>query len=370
MSNIQTHAIAEAPETRVEAPGSVGISVRDVRKDFNRFAALDGVSLDVEPGELVALLGPSGSGKTTLLRVIAGLEFPDSGDVRFGGRDALSMSARERRVGFVFQHYALFKHMSVEDNIGFGLDVLPSGKRPPKAEIRERARKLLERVQLSGLEKRFPQQLSGGQRQRVALARALAIDPSVLLLDEPFGALDAKVRKELRRWLRELHDELGLATIFVTHDQEEALELADRVVVLNKGRIEQDGSPQEVYDNPATAFVTRFIGDTLTLAVTVRSGAAEVLGTVFPAAPGTPDGPATAFLRAHDLHIHPAGSVAGPIGKVLGITPSGAALTVRLAVQDAGHLDAAISRQELARLSLKPGDQVTVSPTHAFVFRE
>ena len=370
MSNIQSQTLSEDGAARAEAAGSVGISVRNVAKQFGNFAALGGVSLDVQPGELVALLGPSGSGKTTLLRVIAGLEFPESGDVLFGGRDALSMSARERRVGFVFQHYALFKHMSVEDNVGFGLEVRPGGERPPKAEIRARARALLERVQLGGLEKRFPAQLSGGQRQRVALARALAIDPSVLLLDEPFGALDDKVRKELRRWLRDLHDELGLATIFVTHDQEEALELADRVVVLNKGLIEQDGSPQEVYDHPKTAFVTRFIGDTLTLAVTVQSGAAEVLGTVFPAAPGTPDGAATAFLRPHDLHVHPQGSVAGPAARVLGITPSGAALNVRLSVGGVGSLDAAISRQEFARLALKTGDAVTVSPRHAFIFRE
>ncbi|KZD07422.1 sulfate ABC transporter ATP-binding protein [Oceanibaculum pacificum] len=349
---------------------SVGIEVRNVVKHFDNFAALDGVSLSVAPGELVALLGPSGSGKTTLLRVIAGLEFPDSGDVLFGGRDALSMTARERRVGFVFQQYALFRHMTVAQNVAFGLDVRPRGARPARAEITERVRLLLERVHLQGLEKRYPQQLSGGQRQRVALARALAIDPSVLLLDEPFGALDAKVRKELRRWLRNLHDELGLATLFVTHDQEEALELADRVVVLNKGLIEQDGSPQKVYDSPATAFVAQFIGDTLTLPVQVTDGQAEVLGARFPAAPGTPEGRAVAYIRPHDVSVQPQGTANGVTAEVISITLSGAVLTLRLGIRGLGELDAIVSRQDVQRFDHEKGSIVTVAATQAYIFSD
>ena len=237
------------------------LSIRNVRKDFDAFPALDDVSLDIRSGELIALLGPSGSGKTTLLRLIAGLEAPTSGKVFFGDEDASAKTVQERHVGFVFQHYALFRHMTVLDNIGFGLKVRPGASRPPKAEIRRRAMELLNFVQLPGLENRYPPQLSGGQRQRVALARAMAIEPKVLLLDEPFGALDAQVRRELRAWLRDIHDRTGHTTVFVTHDQEEALELADRVVVMSKGKIEQVGTPDEIYDNPATPFVFGFIGE-------------------------------------------------------------------------------------------------------------
>ncbi len=226
------------------------VRVAGVRKEFARFPALHNVSLDIRSGELIALLGPSGSGKTTLLRLIAGLETPTEGTIFFGDEDASQKSVQERNVGFVFQHYALFRHMTVADNIGFGLKVRPSATRPSSDDIRNRALELLDLVQLQGLEKRYPAQLSGGQRQRVALARAMAIEPKVLLLDEPFGALDALVRKELRRWLREIHDKTGHTTVFVTHDQDEALELADRVVVMSRGRIEQVGTPDEVYDNP------------------------------------------------------------------------------------------------------------------------
>src|SRR5512138_3739348 len=236
------------------------IRIANVRKEFDRYPALHGVSLDIRSGELIALLGPSGSGKTTLLRLIAGLERPTIGAVFFGDEDASHRTVQERNVGFVFQHYALFRHMTVADNIGFGLKVRPGKTRPQKDEIRRRASELLDLVQLSGLENRYPSQLSGGQRQRVALARALAIEPRVLLLDEPFGALDAKVRQELRRWLRRLHDEIHVTSVFVTHDQEEALEVADRVVVMNQGRIEQTGSPDEIFDRPATSFVIRFMG--------------------------------------------------------------------------------------------------------------
>src|SRR5512146_1981665 len=237
------------------------IAIQDVVRTFGATPALHGVSLEIAPGELVALLGPSGSGKTTLLRILAGLDVPTSGRVLFDGDDALRLTVQQRNVGLVFQSYALFRHMTVLDNIGFGLSVRPWKRRPRRREIRKRALELLDLVQLSGLEKRYPSQLSGGQRQRVAFARALAIEPRMLLLDEPFGALDAKVRRDLRRWLREIHDKTGHTTVFVTHDQEEAIELADRVVVMSQGKIEQIGSPDEIYDRPASPFVAGFIGE-------------------------------------------------------------------------------------------------------------
>jgi sulfate/thiosulfate transport system ATP-binding protein len=240
---------------------SVSVSIRNIAKDFGRYPALKDVSLDVEPGELVALLGPSGSGKTTLLRTVAGLEFQDKGEVYFGDVNASDLTLRERRIGFMFQHYALFKHMTVMDNIAFGLRARPRGTRPTDGQIRTRVLEFLSLVQLEGLEARYPAQLSGGQRQRVALARALAIEPRVLLLDEPFGALDAKVRKDLRRWLRELHAKTGHTTLFVTHDQEEAFELADRVAILNQGHIVQVGTPAEIVSNPASEFVRDFVAD-------------------------------------------------------------------------------------------------------------
>src|SRR5215831_7721121 len=239
----------------------MSIEAIGITKRFGRFTALDDVSLEIPSGELVALLGPSGSGKTTLLRIIAGLEFADPGTVRFDGRDISDHSVRERQVGFVFQHYALFRHMTVFENIAFGLRVRPRKFRPSEAKIRAKVQELLKLIQLETLAQRFPSQLSGGQRQRVALARALAVEPSVLLLDEPFGALDAKVRQELRRWLRQLHDEIHITSVFVTHDQEEALELANRVVVMDHGRIEQVGTPDEVYNYPATPFVYNFLGN-------------------------------------------------------------------------------------------------------------
>ncbi len=238
----------------------MSIEVRNLSKAFGRFPALKQTSLEVGTGELVALLGPSGSGKTTLLRLIAGLEYPDSGGILYHGEDVTGKSAYQRRAGFVFQHYALFQHMTVFDNIAFGLRVRTRKERPSKEQIRTRVEKLIENVQLDSLAQRFPSQLSGGQRQRVAFARALAIEPSVLLLDEPFGALDAKVRKELRRWLRRFHDETHLTTLFVTHDQEEAFEVADRIVILSEGTIQQIGSPDDIQDKPANAFVQEFIG--------------------------------------------------------------------------------------------------------------
>jgi sulfate transport system ATP-binding protein len=248
---------------------SVAVSIETIQKRFGGFAALRGVSLDIQPGELVALLGPSGSGKTTLLRLIAGLEQADQGRVLFGDTDIEELSLRERRIGFVFQQYALFKTMTVADNVAFGLKSRPRATRPDKTETARRVGELLDLVHLPGLEKRYPSQLSGGQRQRVALARALAIEPSVLLLDEPFGALDAKVRKELRAWLRDLHGRTGHTTVFVTHDQEEALELADRVAILNDGKLEQVGTPDDVYDHPATPFVCEFLGEANKLPVKV-----------------------------------------------------------------------------------------------------
>ena len=236
------------------------IEVRGISKSFGANAVLRDITLSIAAGELVALLGPSGSGKTSLLRIIAGLERADSGSLLFGGADATHLPVQDRRAGFVFQSYALFRHMKVLDNVGFGLSVRPRQSRPPRREIERRANELLDMVQLSGLGGRYPSQLSGGQRQRVALARALAIEPRVLLLDEPFGALDAKVRKDLRQWLREIHDRTGLTTIFVTHDQDEAMELADRVAILNDGRIEQIGAPREIRQSPASAFVREFLG--------------------------------------------------------------------------------------------------------------
>jgi sulfate transport system ATP-binding protein len=251
----------DAEEEPVVRGEKLAVRIQNVSKSFGDTPALHDVSLDIEGGELVALLGPSGSGKTTLLRVLAGLETPTSGQVWFGETEALSLTVQQRNVGFVFQHYALFRHLRVIDNVGFGLSVRPRAQRPPRAEIKRRAAELLRLVQLEGMERRFPTQLSGGQRQRVALARALAIEPRLLLLDEPFGALDAKVRKDLRTWLRELHDQTGHTTVFVTHDQDEALELADRIVVMRNGRVEQVGRPDDIYDGPASPFVFDFIGD-------------------------------------------------------------------------------------------------------------
>ncbi|TCL68254.1 sulfate/molybdate ABC transporter ATP-binding protein [Rhizobium sp. BK251] len=290
------------------------VRVQNLRKEFDRFPALHDVSLDIRSGELIALLGPSGSGKTTLLRLIAGLESPTDGRIFFGEEDASRKTVQERNIGFVFQHYALFRHMTVLENIAFGLTVRPSSRRPSKADIRARALELLDLVQLTGLEKRYPAQLSGGQRQRVALARAMAVEPNVLLLDEPFGALDAQVRKDLRRWLREIHDRTGHTTVFVTHDQEEALELADRVVVLSKGNIEQVGTPDEIYDFPNSPFVFGFIGQSNCLNVRVENGDVwfedRPLGlSVY----GETEGDAQLYFRPHDIELRDgcSGCIAG-----------------------------------------------------------
>ncbi|MCW5722036.1 MAG: sulfate/molybdate ABC transporter ATP-binding protein [Devosia sp.] len=280
------------------------VSVQNVRKEFDRFPALHDVTLDIRSGELIALLGPSGSGKTTLLRLIAGLEMPTAGQIFFGNEDASDKSVQERNIGFVFQHYALFRHMTILENVSFGLKVRPRALRPAAGEIRRRALELLDLVQLSGLEKRYPNQLSGGQRQRVALARALAIEPRVLLLDEPFGALDAQVRRDLRKWLREIHDRTGHTTVFVTHDQEEALELSDRLCVMSQGRIEQVGTPDDVYDKPESPFVFSFIGESSALPVRVSDGQYWLddrpIGV---AAEKASPAAAQLFFRPHDVEL-------------------------------------------------------------------
>lgn len=301
----------------------MSIDVIHVSKRFAAFTALDNVNLHIPGGELVALLGPSGSGKTTLLRVIAGLDWPDSGEIRFDGQDALSRSVRERNVGFVFQHYALFRHMTVFENVAFGLRVRKGADKLPEAKIRDRVNELLSLVQIDTLAQRLPTQLSGGQRQRVALARALAISPRILLLDEPFGALDAKVRKELRRWLRNLHEELPVTSVLVTHDQEEALELADTVVVMGRGRIEQVGTPAEVYDHPATAFVHDFIGESLSLPARVADGALHFGGTRTPLdTQGAADGPVRLLARPHEVDLADPGT-APVVGRVLAVRSFG-----------------------------------------------
>ncbi len=289
-----------------DTDAAMPLIVDNVCKRFGDHVALDGVSLEARQGEFLALLGPSGSGKTTLLRVLAGLERPDQGAVTFAGEDLLAMDARARRIGMVFQHYALFRHMSVAQNIAFGLEVRPARSRPAPSEIRKRVERLLELVQLQGLGGRYPAQLSGGQRQRVALARALAIEPRMLLLDEPFGALDARVRRDLRAWLRQIHDETGLTTIFVTHDQEEAMDLADRVAILRDGRLEQVDTPDRIYDSPASAFVFSFVGEGVQLPGHVADGVLSAAGWRTPAPAGTAAGEVTVSFRGECADLLPA----------------------------------------------------------------
>lgn len=323
----------------------MSISIHSINKTFGSYKALDDVSLDVPNGSLTALLGPSGSGKTTLLRIVAGLETADDGPgkILFHGENVVGVPAGKRQVGFVFQHYALFRHMTVADNIAFGLSVLPRRQRPARESIREQVRELLSLVKLDGLDQRRPHELSGGQRQRVALARALAIRPKVLLLDEPFGALDAQVRKDLRRWLRHFHDEIGLTTLFVTHDQEEALELADQVVVMRNARIEQVGPPQRIYDHPRTPFVYEFLGNVNKLATA---------------------GGATRYVRPHEIEVKFAAEFdpkTDRIAEVQHLFSAGPVASLSVRTDDGQFLEVEISRKQLEELALSEGDRVALA---------
>jgi sulfate/thiosulfate transport system ATP-binding protein len=344
----------------------MGIEVRNITKRFGNFVALDNVSLEIPSGELVALLGPSGCGKTTLLRIIAGMETPDEGQVLFSGAEATHLHARERQVGFVFQHYALFRHMSVFENVAFGLRVRPRKERPSDGDIRRRVMELLKLVQLDWLAERYPSQLSGGQRQRIALARALAVEPKVLLLDEPFGALDTKVRKELRRWLRRLHDEMHISSVFVTHDQEEALEVADRVVVLDHGKIEQVGSPDEVYANPASPFVYQFLGNVNVFHSRLHGAWAEVARQVANGEAHDSEA-AVAFVRPHDIDIELTAAEGGLAARVEYVHPIGPLVRVELTHQGE-TVEVELTRERAAQLTLGAGQEVWIRPRKVKVF--
>ena len=352
----------------------MSIEIRNVSKQFGDFQALRDVSLDIQSGELIALLGPSGCGKTTLLRIIAGLETADVGTIHFSGEDTTDVHVRERNVGFVFQHYALFRHMTVFDNVAFGLRMKPRAQRPSERQIAEKVHALLDLVQLDWLADRFPAQLSGGQRQRIALARALAVEPRVLLLDEPFGALDAKVRKELRRWLRKLHDELHVTSIFVTHDQEEALEVADRVVLMNQGAVEQIGTPEEVYRRPATPFVYGFLGAVNLFHGRVDGEGLRVGNARLPQqAGGFGEGTEVlAFARPHELDIVvDADASAGIAARVSRVLAFGITARVELdGVNGARgqHFEVEITRERVERLGLAEGQAVRLLPSHLSLF--
>ncbi|CAN7153348.1 sulfate ABC transporter ATP-binding protein [Pseudoduganella sp. LjRoot289] len=348
------------------------IAVNNINKRFGDFTALNNVSLDFPTGELTALLGPSGCGKTTLLRCIAGLEHPDSGQVLLDGKDASDRHVRERQVGFVFQHYALFKHMTVFENVAFGLRVKSRAERPSEAQIKQKVMDLLGLVQLDWLADRYPPQLSGGQRQRIALARALAVEPRVLLLDEPFGALDAKVRKELRRWLRRLHDELHVTSIFVTHDQEEALEVADQVVLMNKGNVEQIGAPDQVYNHPASPFVYGFLGNVNMFHGRVHEGVITTGGVALdlPSHGETQDSQGIAYVRPHDLEIDRytpgAEGIVVKLRRAHAIGPL-AQLDLERA-DNAEMIEAVIPNERFAGLGLKEGETLVVRPKRLHVF--
>ncbi len=350
----------------------MSIEVRNLRKTFGGFVALDDVSLDVPGGELVALLGPSGSGKTTLLRIIAGLEPADRGTIHFHGEDTTDLPVRERQVGFVFQHYALFRHMSVFENVAFGLRVRPRKVRPSEKEIRETVMGLLHLVQLDFLADRRPSELSGGQRQRVALARALAVKPKVLLLDEPFGALDAKVRKELRRWLRRLHEEVHVTSVFVTHDQEEALEVSDRVVIMNEGRIEQSGTPEEVYEHPATPFVYGFLGDVNLFHGRINQGKVNI-GEGELDAPEwahASDQAGVAYVRPHEVEVGASRSSASSLeARVRHVRTFGPVVRLDLELAAGGRIiEAHVPRDRFENMAISKGQLVYVSPTSVRVF--
>lgn len=332
----------------------MGIIVENVSKQFGSFRAVDDVSLEIKSGSLVALLGPSGSGKSTLLRLIAGLELPDSGKIWLTGTDATYQSVQERNIGFVFQHYALFKHMTVRQNIAFALEI----RKTHKAKIKARVEELLELVQLSALGNRYPSQLSGGQRQRVALARALAVQPQVLLLDEPFGALDAKVRKDLRAWLRKLHDEVHVTTVFVTHDQEEAMEVSDEIVVMNKGRVEQIGTPAQIYDHPATAFVMSFIGPVNVLPSTSNIFQGNGFESTHP----------EMFLRPQDVIVQREQNGTTVSARVSRIIHLGWEIQAELTLDDGQVVTAHLSRDRFDELQLQPQEKVYVKPKDAKSF--
>jgi len=343
----------------------MSIEVKNLVKRFGQTTVCDNLNLNIPSGQLVALLGPSGSGKTSLLRIIAGLERPDSGSVLFNGEDTTHVAVRERNVGFVFQHYALFGHMTIFENVAFGLRVRPKDTRPSDAQITAKVTELLKLVQLDWIADRYPHQLSGGQRQRIALARALAVEPKVLLLDEPFGALDAKVRKELRRWLRRLHDEMHITSVFVTHDQEEAMEVADRIVVMNQGRIEQEGAPDEVYDHPATPFVLQFLGDVNLFHG--RDHAPGAVGSASPASGGDATQAAVSYVRPHEIQVlahAEEGSLAATLIDTLTVGPN-----TRLAFRrgdGAGEIEVELTREEYAALRdsgvLRAGESAHLKP--------
>ncbi|MFI5446086.1 sulfate/molybdate ABC transporter ATP-binding protein [Polaromonas sp. UC242_47] len=356
----------------------MSIEIRNVSKHFGNFQALGDVSLDIASGELVALLGPSGCGKTTLLRIIAGLETADQGSIFFSGEDTTDVHVRERQVGFVFQHYALFRHMTVFENVAFGLRVKPRGMRPSDADIKKKVHELLSLVQLDWLADRFPSQLSGGQRQRIALARALAVEPKVLLLDEPFGALDAKVRKELRRWLRRLHDDLHVTSIFVTHDQEEALEVADRVVLMNQGQVEQIGSPQQVWDHPASPFVYGFLGDVNLFHGRAHEGQIQLEGMRLdsPEHSGAQNAKAFAYVRPHDFDVQRytpgAEGIAAQLSRAIVIGPIARLelLPSEESQQADPLIEAQIPSQQYRDMGLREGDLLVLTPRKARVFVE
>jgi sulfate transport system ATP-binding protein len=349
----------------------MSIRIEQINKKFGDFVAVDNVSLSIQTGELTALLGPSGSGKTSLLRIIAGLEQADSGSIHFDDLDISGRHVSERGVGFVFQHYALFKHMTVYENVAFGLTVKPKKYRPAPEQIRKKVQHLLELVQLDWTADRYPSQLSGGQRQRIALARALAVEPKVLLLDEPFGALDAKVRAELRRWLRRLHDEIHVTSVFVTHDQEEALEVADKIVVMNKGRIEQQGSPEQVYDNPANPFVYEFLGNVNLFHARIKQGKAEIgqLSVASPEFSDEQEESGFAYVRPHeiDLLLKPADEALE--AKVDLITIVGPNVRLELLAKDSQQLIyVELARDRFKQLGLSVGQQAWVKPRYTKVF--
>ncbi|EIJ44190.1 sulfate ABC transporter, ATP-binding protein [Beggiatoa alba B18LD] len=349
----------------------MSITIQNIQKTFNQYQALKSINLEVPTGELVALLGPSGCGKTTLLRIIAGLETPDSGNIYFHGEETTSQPVQERQVGFVFQHYALFRHLTVFENVAFGLRVRPRHSRPPKAEIRKRVESLLKLVQLHGLADRYPRQLSGGQRQRVALARALAVEPKVLLLDEPFGALDANVRKELRRWLRQLHDEIHLTSVFVTHDQEEAMEVSDSIVVMNQGKIEQIGTPNEIYEHPANPFVYQFLGNVNLFHGRLQNGTVHVGDAQIPLNEHhhIEQSETVAYVRPHELEITRAPHQSALEAIITTISKVGSSIRLELhRPDDENVLQAELSKGEFEQLSLQKGEKVFIKPKQMRVF--